>query len=544
MLIPNRVKKLLFALAFVSNASARRSAFISQPSIHQSPNVNDSPSTFLRAANSNHEDRTILADLMRKCKSVSAALVTAGALCLPISQPFLQEIEGRSFLFPQEMQQLIRAQPAYASDIETSPQSLIKNVNQDIALDTNDDKEILLRRQRSTVLDEVWTLANKYYVDNTYNSQDWNQVREKYESRLAFNKDGTYDDEEAMKIAVSMVKLLGDKYSRILDQPAYARIQKYDLIGVGATFMPDADKMIIVGAPPVQGSEAEKGGLKIGDFIVAVNGVETQGRTAFDIIDQIAEDPNAQVVTMTVVTQGADDMRGSGYKRDVTMKRQTMEVKNPITYKITEKRKDGTVVGYIRISEFNSLVKPKLEDAIKSLKAEGANAFVMDVRQNPGGSFQSAVEIAGLFLDDKIATNVIDSNQVEMAFRTTKGKALLEPNIPLVIWQDGGSASASEVLAGALHDQCRAVVMGSNSFGKGLIQAVYGLKNGSGFVLTVAKYQTPGGTDIQGIGITPDIEAKLPTPLIIGLSTDTSIVDFKGAAVKTSQCALPVTTAD
>jgi carboxyl-terminal processing protease len=540
MFILDGAKTIILAAAFVSNASARSPAFISQPAIHKNTNgnVNGSPNTFLPATNVNG-DNSIIEGLVQKCTSVSAALLTAGALCLPISQPCLEEIEGRSFLFPQ-MQQLVQAQPAFASDIETGPNSLIKNLNRDIALDANDDKEILLRRQRSTVLDEVWTLANKYFVDNTHNSQDWNQVRENYESRLSFNKDGSYDDEEAMKISIAMVKLLGDKYSRILDQPAYARIQKFDLIGVGATFMPNADKKIIVGAPPVQGSEADKGGLKIGDFIVAVNGVETQGRTAFDIIDQIAENPNAQVVTMTVVTQGSDDMIGEGYRRDVTMKRQTMEVKNPVTYKITEKRNDGTIVGYIRISEFNSLVKPKLEDAIKSLKASGANAFVMDLRQNPGGAFQSAVEIAGLFLDDKIATNVIDSNQVEMVFRTTKGKTLLEPSIPLVIWQDGGSASASEVLAGALHDQCRAVVMGSNSFGKGLIQAVYGLKNGSGFVLTVAKYQTPGGTDIQGIGITPDIEAKLPTPLIIGLSTDTSIVDFKGAAAK----ACPVTASD
>jgi len=540
MFILDGAKTIILAAAFVSNASARSPAFISQPAIHKNTNgnVNGSPNTFLPATNING-DNSIIEGLVQKFTSVSAALLTAGALCLPISQPCLEEIEGRSFLFPQ-MQQLVQAQPAFASDIETSPNSLIKNINQDIVLDANDDKEILLRRQRSTVLDEVWTLANKYYVDNTHNSQDWNQVRENYESRLSFNKDGSYDDEEAMKISIAMVKLLGDKYSRILDQPAYARIQKFDLIGVGATFMPNADKKIIVGAPPVQGSEADKGGLKIGDFIVAVNGVETQGRTAFDIIDQIAENPNAQVVTMTVVTQGSDDMIGEGYRRDVTMKRQTMEVKNPVTYKITEKRNDGTIVGYIRISEFNSLVKPKLEDAIKSLKASGANAFVMDLRQNPGGAFQSAVEIAGLFLDDKIATNVIDSNQVEMVFRTTKGKTLLELSVPLVIWQDGGSASASEVLAGALHDQCRAVVMGSNSFGKGLIQAVYGLKNGSGFVLTVAKYQTPGGTDIQGIGITPDIEAKLPTPLIIGLSTDTSIVDFKGAAAK----ACPVTASD
>lgn len=131
----------------------------------------------------------------------------------------------------------------------------------------------------------------------------------------------------------------------------------------------------MVGAPPVKGSEAEKVGIKIGDYIVAVNGVETKGRTAFDIIDQISEQPNVEEVTFTVLTQGPDDLEGEGYIRDVTMKRQFVEVKDPITYKITEKRKDGTIVGYIRISEFNSLVKPKLENALKALTAEGANAL-------------------------------------------------------------------------------------------------------------------------------------------------------------------------
>lgn len=148
--------------------------------------------------------------------------------------------------------------------------------------------------------------------------------------------------------------------------------------------MPDSNKRIMVGAPPVKGSEAEKAGIKIGDYIVAVNGVETKGRTAFDIIDQISEQPNAEEVTFTVLTQGPDDLEGEGYIRDVTMKRQFVEVKDPITYKITEKRKDGTIVGYIRISEFNSLVKPKLENALKALTAEGANAlgkFYINVQQ-------------------------------------------------------------------------------------------------------------------------------------------------------------------
>jgi C-terminal processing protease CtpA/Prc len=134
-----------------------------------------------------------------------------------------------------------------------------------------------------------------------------------------------------------------------------------------------------------------------------------------------------------------------------------------------------------------------------------------------------------MFLRDRVATYVVDSNQVELPFRTPKMQDLaVDPDAPLVIWLDGMSASASEVLAGSLHDNCRAVTMGDSSFGKGLIQAVYGLKNGAGLVLTVARYVTPSGNDIQGKGIVPDIPGKTPAPVFIpGLSTDTSKVDFQ-----------------
>jgi len=528
MLVDRRISRWLFVLAMVSNASARSiaPAFVT-PSSGQRQGV------ALSASSSDIDNMMDVKSILNKCKSVSAALCTAGALLLPSSTPSMDQVmQGNRHSYPpimERVEQMIHVQPAYAAD------SMAK-LNDEI---TSDEKEILKIRQQSTVLDEVWTFVNKYYVDGTKNGQDWDNVRDTYESRLKIANDGSYNDEEAMKLANTIVKSLGDKYSRILDTDAYARIQKYDLIGVGATLMPNGDKQIMVGAPPVKGSEAEKAELKYGDFITAVNGMETKGRTAFDIIDQIAENPNAEVVTMTVLTTGPDDLKGGGYSRDVTMKRQMLEVRNPIVYKISEKRSDGTVVGYIRINEFNSLVKPKLEEAIKSLKGDGANAYVMDLRGNPGGAFQSAVEIAGLFMDDKVATNVVDSNQVQMPFRTTKGKSMIDDQTPLVLWLDGGSASASEVLAGALHDQCRATLMGTNSFGKGLIQAVYGLKNGSGLVLTVAKYVTPGGTNIQGSGITPDIETKLPTPLIIGLSTDTSKVDFKDAADRMSKCSCP-----
>ena len=349
-------------------------------------------------------------------------------------------------------------------------------------------------------------------------------------------------DEKSMQLANKMAKTLGDKYSRMLDTDQYQAIQKYDLIGVGATLMPNQDKHIIVGAPPVKGSAAEKAGLTIGDFVVAVNGVTTDGRTAFDLIDQISENPNAKTITMTVRTLDRNDLAaGEGFTRDIIMDRAFAEVKNPIEYKVSEMRADGTKVGYIRISEFNAIVKAKLEDALNNLEKRGVNAYVLDVRGNPGGAFQSAVEISSLFLDDRVATYVLDSNKIELPFRTAAGRVLVDPGHPLAIWVDRYAASASEVLTGSLHDNCRAIVMGENSFGKGKIQAVYGLKNGAGLVLTVAKYITPGGNDIQGLGIVPDIQVGLPPSLIPVISSDTSKVDFGDISQRLSMCQVPST---
>jgi len=495
--------------AFIGASSPLRSQRIQVSNLFSSTHTN--------------EETFSIDEFTKACKrTLATTILSIGMFCLPTyasipaSQPFPHDHWIHS------LERLSPIPPAYAEEGSDSLSSQA--------------------RYKSTVLDEVWTLIDKYYLDKSFNGQDWNNVRNTYESKIVLDKDGTYNDEDVMKLATTMVKSLGDKYSRILDRDAYSRIQKFDLIGVGATLMPDNEKRIMVGAPPVPGSEAEKGGIKYGDYIVAVNGIGTKGRTAFEIIDQITEDPEADqsTITMTVLTQGENDLPGEGYVRDVTMKRQFVEVKNPIEYRLTEKRQDGTNVGYVRIAEFNSLVKPKLEEAINALKKQGANAYVIDLRGNPGGAFQSAVEIAGLFVNDKIATTVVDGNQVEMPFKTSKDKALIEDQIPMVLWLDGGSASASEVLAGALHDTCRSVTMGQKSFGKGLIQAVYGLKNGTGLVLTVAKYVTPNGSEIQGVGVIPDIEAKLPFLLIPGLSSDTSKVDFQAVSNRLAMCSAEV----
>ena len=410
-----------------------------------------------------------------------------------------------------------------ASIFSSQPAFADGTPNEDVAKPTTSSK-----LNGPPAYDEAWGLIKKYALDQKYNGQDWDEAYAKYLKDISST---STDEGQIMKATSNLVGSLGDKYSRVLDKESYARIQKFDLIGVGVTLMPDpSTKEIIVGAPPVQDSAAFQAGLKVGDAVLAVNGVDTLGRTAFDIIDQISEAPDANVVTFTI--------RSGDEYRDVTLKRELLEVKDPVSYRVSETREDGTKVGYIRVSEFNSRVKPSLEAALRDLEGQQVSAYVLDLRGNPGGAFQSAVEIAGLFMSDKLATDVVDGNGVSLKFRTSANKVAIDPSEPIAIWVDGRSASASEVLSGALRDNCRAVVMGDQTFGKGLVQAVYGLKNGYGLVLTVAKYLTPAGTDINKVGIVPDVSKEEALPSSPGFvpffGSDTSKVDFNNVKTRMS----------
>ncbi len=242
------------------------------------------------------------------------------------------------------------ALPAFAEGETPPPQQ--QQEPQSILLKEVSSEELELRIKpqepgefASSVIDEVWTLLEKYYIDRTFNSQDWKAVRKKVESQ---GQKVGFDDNKSMKIANDMVQSLGDRYTRMLDKEQYTAIQKFDLIGVGVTLMPNAQKDIIVGAPPIDGSASDKAGLKQGDFVTAVNGRPTRGRNAFDIIDQIGEAPNAKTVTFSILrdkgpsTLDSIGNPDSAQSFEVTMERQTMEVKDPVQYKISETRPDGT----------------------------------------------------------------------------------------------------------------------------------------------------------------------------------------------------------
>ena len=185
--------------------------------------------------------------------------------------------------------------------------------------------------KKEAALEEIWQLADKYYLDRNFNNQNWNDVKEKYLAKLGSSN----DEEQDMKLSTEMIATLGDKYSRVLNKQAYSDIQKYDLIGVGATLMPDSNKNIMVGAPPVKGSAAYKAGIEYGDIITAVDGKKTAGRSSFDIIDQINDDPNKKVLTFSVYRPETD------ISFDVTLPRVFQQVRNPVSYAVSEKRDDG-----------------------------------------------------------------------------------------------------------------------------------------------------------------------------------------------------------
>jgi len=273
----------------------------------------------------------------------------------------------------------------------------------------------------------------------------------------------------------------------------------------------------------MEGSSAQKQGLHKGELVTEINGRSTKGMTAFDVIEMVMPDTSK---TMTMKLQDAATQEA----RVVQLDRATAEVRDPVSYKLLDK------TGYIRLAEFNALGPQKVREAVADLEAQGAERYIMDLRMNPGGTFQTALGIAGTFVPERTAVFVVDGKGERTEFKTS-GKPLTSD--PLIILADRGSASASEVLAGALQDNCRAVLVGDRTFGKGLIQGVFGLESGGGVALTVARYETPSGRDINKVGIAPDIKANL-LPVFVGVSdvgedTWDEAVRLEAAKVATSK---------
>ncbi len=341
-------------------------------------------------------------------------------------------------------------------------------------------------------VDEVWQIINHQYVDTSFNHTDWSKIRQQYV------KNATYENkQDAYKAIREMLGKLGDPYTRFMNPEEFQNMRidtSGELTGVGITIAKDekTDRLIVIS--PVEDTPAFKAGILAQDLITKIDDQDTKGMDVNDAVKLIRGEEGSQV-TLTIDRQGK--------KKDYDIVREKIEI-HPVRASV----KDSNIgkIGYIRLTTFNENAAKDMQNAIESQEKEGVVGYVLDLRSNPGGLLYSSINIARMWINDGTIVSTVDRKGVSDRESATH-KALTQK--PLVVLVNEGSASASEILSGALQDNKRGTLLGTKTFGKGLVQSVRPLGDGSGLAVTIAKYLTPSGRDINKHGIDPDVLVKL-----------------------------------
>ena len=361
------------------------------------------------------------------------------------------------------------------------------------------------------IVSQAWRIVNRAYLDDTFNHQNWAQVRQKaLKSRLK-------DRDTAYEAIQGMLKTLDDPFTRFLDPRQYRSLQvntSGELTGVGLQIAlnPETGKLEVV--TPITGSPAEKAGIQPRDRIIKIEGKPTENLT----LDQAASLMRGRVGTAVSLVIDRD---GTAPK-EISIIRDRITL-NPVIAKL---QKDKQInIGYIRLTQFNANAPSELARAVSELEEKGADSYVLDLRNNPGGLLQAGIEVARLWLDSGIVVYTVNRQGIQGNFESF-GPALTQD--PLVVLVNQGTASASEILAGALQDNHRATLVGEKTFGKGLIQSLFQLSDGSGLAVTIAKYETPSHRDINKLGITPD-QVVTSEPIRLQQLTTSSDIQYQAA---------------
>ncbi|HET7838193.1 MAG TPA: S41 family peptidase [Rectinemataceae bacterium] len=312
--------------------------------------------------------------------------------------------------------------------------------------------------------------------------------------------------EGAMK---GIFESLGDPYSVFLDEQMMSDMTELtsgQFGGVGLYISkqlrdpkkPEDEPRYIEIVSPIEDTPGWKYGLKAGDLIIKIDGETTAPLSTDEAQKRIRGKPDSNV-TLTIRRPGLEDF-------DATIGRARIEVPT-VKHALIPTPKGN--VGYLRIIEFTAQTKARVEDSIRDFEKTGYRALVIDVRNDPGGLLQSVIDVANYFIDSGVIVSTKSRNAYENSVARAKPGIAISGSKPIVILLNKGSASASEILAGALKDNKRAYLVGENSYGKGSVQQIYPI-DGTGFKITIARYYTPSDENIDKTGIPPDLEAKEP----------------------------------
>jgi carboxyl-terminal processing protease len=298
-----------------------------------------------------------------------------------------------------------------------------------------------------------------------------------------------------------MLEALGDRYTAYIDPETFAiERQSFqgNFEGIGAQVEMAADGAYVIIAAPIEGSPAQAAGVRAGDKILAVDGVNAAGWSVVDAVNRI-RGPKGTPVTLTV------EHVGTATPVDITIVRDTIDQPS-VTARMLNPE-DGPY-GVVRISQFTAESPREVREGVQSLLDQGAPGIVIDLRGNPGGLLTATVDVASEFLTSGLVTYEIDGAGRRDDWPVRAGGRF--PDVPLVVLVDGFSASGSEVLAGALQDHRRALIIGTPTFGKGSVNLLRQLSNGGGVYLTIARWYTPNGRLIENEGVQPDVVVAFP----------------------------------
>ncbi|MGB3561220.1 MAG: carboxyl-terminal processing protease CtpC [Geitlerinemataceae cyanobacterium] len=355
------------------------------------------------------------------------------------------------------------------------------------------------------LVDEVWQIIDKNYVDATFNQVDWRETRDEYLNR-------SYTSNEEAYVAIrEMLEKLGDPYTRFMDPQEFRNMQidtSGELTGVGIQLSQDEETKELIVVSPIEDTPAFKAGIKAQDVIISIDDTTTEGMNINDAVNLI----RGQVGTSVTLK-----IRRENEEMEFEITRDRIEI-HPVRYSFSP---DNGGIGYIRLTNFSANAAEEMREAIEDLESQNVVGYVLDLRSNPGGLLYSSVEIARMWLESGTIVSTVNRQGIADE-QHADHRALTDK--PLVVLVDGGSASASEILSGALQDNKRAELVGTQTFGKGLVQSVRGLGDGSGLAVTIAKYLTPSGRDINKEGISPDVTIELSEEQRDQLQQDRSLI--------------------
>ena len=337
----------------------------------------------------------------------------------------------------------------------------------------------------------------KSIVQKSEQTSDIAETLEDYRKIIDKYYLGDIDEEKLKEGAIAgYIKGLDDEYTEYIskeDMADYMADTTGNFVGIGVYMVQDTEANKIMVLSPIKGSPAEKAGLQPGDYIIAVDGVTYTGEQMTEASNKIKGETGT---TVKLQIQRKDETL------DIELTRENIKV-NPVEGEVLENN-----IGYIEFSSFDDGTAEEFKAKFEELQGKGIKSLIIDLRNNGGGIVDEALEIANYILDkDSVILYEVDKNNNETVEKTTDDPII---NMPIVILTNENTASSSEILAGALKDHKKATIVGEKTYGKGVIQRLLTLPDGSGLKITSEKYLTPNRTEINKVGIEPDEKVELP----------------------------------